>query len=442
EIAIVLHDGEQVLDSFESLVNPECPIPYGITELTGISNEMVADAPRFYEIAKRVVEMTEGAVFVAHNVRFDYSFVQEEFKRLGFTYTRKQLCTVRLARKAFPGLRSYSLGNLIRTLNLNAGARHRAMGDTLATVDLFERIMRLENGESEAGDLINLGIKEALLPGALSLEKIHSLPQECGVYYFHDQYGQVVYVGKSINIQKRVASHFAKKTEKAGKLQKLVHDISYEVTGSELVSLLYESHEIKRLHPSINRAQKNRTFPWSIYAYQNQAGYWCFDVARTSTLKKKQVPVLSSFPSAIQARSWLKSIQAEHELCPKLCNLEKSGGPCFDYHLQKCYGACIGQEDPKNYNTRAMMAFDQWDKSYPHDNFIIVDRGREEGECALILVEGGKYQGWGFAREELVNGGNPDVARDVISRFEDNQEINRIVLTQLRKNKKLKVIPF
>ena len=213
EIAIVLHDGEQVLDSFESLVNPECPIPYGITELTGISNEMVADAPRFYEIAKRVVEMTEGAVFVAHNVRFDYSFVQEEFKRLGFTYTRKQLCTVRLARKAFPGLRSYSLGNLIRTLNLNAGARHRAMGDTLATVDLFERIMRLENGKSEAGDLINLGIKEALLPGALSLEKIHSLPQECGVYYFHDQYGQVVYVGKSINIQKRVASHFAKKTE-------------------------------------------------------------------------------------------------------------------------------------------------------------------------------------------------------------------------------------
>lgn len=442
EIAIVLHDGEQILDSFETLVNPECPIPYGITELTGIRNDMVADAPRFYEIAKQIVEMTEDAVFVAHNVRFDYSFVKEEFNRLGYTFTRKQLCTVRLAKKSFPGLRSYSLGNLITSLQLNAGARHRAMGDTMATVDLFERIMRKENGESHAGDLINLGIKEALLPGSIDLEKIHALPQECGVYYFHDQFGQVLYVGKSINIQKRVASHFASKTEKAGKLQKLVHDISFEVTGSELISLLYESNEIKRLHPSINKAQKNKCFPWSIYAYQNQAGYWCFDVAKNEALKQKQVPVLSSYPSAMQARAWLKSLQVEFELCPKLCNLEKSNGPCFEYHLHKCHGACISEELPQQYNIRAMKAFDQWDKSYPHENFLIIDRGREDMENAVVLIEEGKYQGWGFVEKDFEAVSSVDSFQNYIKKYQDNQEIRHIILQQLKKNRKLKVIPF
>lgn len=442
EIAIVLHDGEQVLDAFETLINPECPIPYGITELTGITNEMVADAPKFYEVARKIVEMTEGAIFVAHNVRFDYSFITEEFRRLGYTYTRKQLCTVRLAKKAFPGLSSYSLGNLIKTLGLNAGARHRAMGDTLATVDLFERILRHEKGQTQADDLINLGIKESLLPGALNLDKIHSLPTECGVYYFHDRSGQVIYVGKSINIQKRVASHFSNKTEKAGKLQKLVHDVSYEVTGSELISLLLESHEIKRLHPSINRAQRNQTFAWSIYAYQNQAGYWCFDVGRTTDIARKQVQLLSSYPTVIQARSWLKSLQEEYNLCLKLCNLEKSNGPCFDHHLQKCLGACVGKEIPKDYNARAMQAFERWDKNYPHDNFVIVDKGREKEECAIVLIEGGKYQGWGFANENIVPCIDPDGAHNIIARYEDNQEIRRIILNQLRNNSKLKVFPY
>ena len=161
EIAIVLHDGQKVLDSWETLINPETPIPAGITELTGISNSMVQEAPRFFEVAKKIVEMTEGAIFVAHNVRFDYGFIQEEFRRLGYTYMRKKLCTVRLSRKAFPGLRSYSLSNLIRHFGLNVGARHRAMGDTMATVDLFERIMQSEHTDEKIRQMVNLGIRES-----------------------------------------------------------------------------------------------------------------------------------------------------------------------------------------------------------------------------------------------------------------------------------------
>jgi DNA polymerase-3 subunit epsilon len=227
-------------------------------------------------VAKEIVELTEKAVFVAHNVRFDYSFLREEFKRLGYTYTRKTLCTVRLSRKAFPGLPSYSLGNLIKHFNISVADRHRAMADTLATTQILEMILQQEEGKENINELVNMGIREALLPKAIDIERIHGLPEECGVYYFHDTFGQVVYVGKSKNIKKRVATHFAKKTHKASLLQKHVADISFELTGSELVALLLESYEIKRLAPPINRAQRQKIFPYFIHYYHDPDGVFSF----------------------------------------------------------------------------------------------------------------------------------------------------------------------
>jgi len=252
EIAIVLHDGEKILDTYETLINPERPIPAMITRLTGITSDMVKDAPKFYEVAKKIVEMTEGAIFVAHNVRFDYSFIKEEFRSLGYTFSKRQLCTVRLSRKAFPGLRSYSLGKLIKHFRIKVNDRHRAMADTMATVQLFEMILKQDNSFDTVQDMVNMSVKEALLPENLTMDRLHALPEECGVYFFHNKKGRVVYVGKSINIRKRVMQHFSKVTEKANKLQQ-VYDISYELTGSELVALLYESQLIKQLAPSINR---------------------------------------------------------------------------------------------------------------------------------------------------------------------------------------------
>ncbi|MFZ1750838.1 MAG: 3'-5' exonuclease, partial [Saprospiraceae bacterium] len=134
EIAIVLYDGREIIDRYETLIQPDRSIPYEITRITGIDDAMVADAPRFYEVAKKVVEMTDNTIFVAHNVRFDYSFIKEEFATLGYTFTRRQLCTVVLSRKAFPGLKSYSLGNLIKHFDIKVQNRHRAMDDVLATV--------------------------------------------------------------------------------------------------------------------------------------------------------------------------------------------------------------------------------------------------------------------------------------------------------------------
>ncbi|MFT5385949.1 MAG: DNA polymerase-3 subunit epsilon, partial [Saprospiraceae bacterium] len=208
EIAVVRHDGENILDTYQTLVNPEMAIPYNITQITGITQDMVADAPKFFEVAKKVVEMTDDAIFVAHNVRFDYNFLQQEFRRLGYSFTKRQLCTVRLSRQAFPGLPSYSLGNLIKYFNIKVNDRHRAYDDAIASAKLLEMALNQDGSEDKISQLVDLGIKESQLPQNITLEKLHDLPEECGVYYFHDKAGDLVYIGKSINIKKRVMEHF------------------------------------------------------------------------------------------------------------------------------------------------------------------------------------------------------------------------------------------
>ncbi len=441
EVAIVLHDGSEITDKYETLIDPECHIPYGITELTGITDEMVAGAPKFYEVAKKIVEMTEGAVFVAHNVRFDYSFIQEEFKRLGFTYVRKKLCTVRMSRQAFPGLRSYSLSNLIRHFGLNVGDRHRAMGDTMATVDLFERILDSEKAEEDINQMVNLGLRESFLPANFSMEKIHALPEESGVYYFHDESGDVVYVGKSLNIQKRVAEHFSVKTEKARKLQQAAFDVSYEVTGSELLALLLESHEIKRLRPPINRAQKIRQFPYVIHTFENADGYICFETKKTSAKDRKNLQVIASYPKQATAKSWLRGIQKQFQLCLKHCHLETKSGPCFDYHLSQCLGACVGKEPPDSYNERADEARGALDTNFLHPDFVLIDKGRNANENAVVLVENGEYRGFGYVEMESLTG-QVEELKDAVKFYEHNPEVMRILQGYMAKGNGVKMVKF
>ncbi|MEZ4993389.1 MAG: exonuclease domain-containing protein [Saprospiraceae bacterium] len=437
EIAVVIHDGQQIIDSFETLINPECYIPYGITQLTGITQEMVADAPKFYEIARRFVEITEGAIFVAHNVRFDYGFIREEFARLGYTYSRRQLCTVRLSRKAFPGLPSYSLGNLIRHFSIQVNDRHRAMADVMATVEVFERALGVEKSEQEIKQMVNLGIRESRLPKNFSIEKIHALPEACGVYYLHDEQGRVVYVGKSINIRKRIAEHFADQTEKARKLQEMVHDISYELTGSELLALLLESYEIKRLSPPVNRAQRMRNFPFVIHHYYNDAGYLCFEMARVAARDRKKLKLVSQYPTMSRAKSRLEFIFREYELCARFCQLDSGRGPCFHFHLQQCLGACIGEESPETYNQRAEVALERLSTIFEED-FFILDSGRHQDEYGIVLVQDGTYCGFGYiSREEGIT--QTDLM-DAIKRFPGSPETTRIIQRYLHENPKVTIL--
>ncbi|MEM9886470.1 MAG: exonuclease domain-containing protein [Bacteroidota bacterium] len=428
EIAIVLHDGKQILDQWETLINPECHIPYGITELTGITQEMVQDAPKFYEVAKTIVEKTEKAVFVAHNVRFDYGFLREEFKRLGYTFSRRQLCTVRLSRKAFPGLRSYSLGKLIKHFGIQVEDRHRAMADTLATVELFEKILQQEEGEEQVKELVNLGIKESLLPKNVSLEDLHELPEACGVYYMHDKNGHLAYIGKSINIKKRVAEHFSKVTEKARKLQNCVHEISYEITGSELAALLLESHEIKAHRPYINRAQRRRFFPVVTYLYEDENGYTCFGVKKASAAERKKLQVVAEYPKLSHARGRLQRIIKRYELCARLCGIEKSHGNkvCFNYHIKKCHGACGQLESVEDYNERAAAALEDL-KTIFEEDFLLIDEGRAADEKMVVWVQDGDYQGYGYIQTDIVADNLQGLKDCVNTRFESNPEVKRII---------------
>ncbi len=437
EIGIAVHDGEKVIDTFETLIHPERSIPYGITDITGITNEMVQDAPKFYEVAKKIVEITEGAIFVAHNARFDYGFIREEFKRLGYTYSRRMLCTVRLGRQTIPGLPSYSLSSIIRYLNIEVKNRHRAMGDVLATVEFFEHILAKENSEESVHKLVNLGLKESQLPDNITLDKLHTLPEDPGVYYLLNKKKDVVYVGKSINIKKRVMEHFAQITEKARKLQQRVHDISWELTGSELVALLLESHEIKRLRPPINRAQRVRRFPYVIFQYRNKEGYTCLDVARTNAKERKKLDVVAEYPKTSHAKAYLKKVVQDFTLCNRLCGMDSNIGNCFYYQIKLCKGACAGEESVEVYNERAAQAIEALQINFEED-FFIIDKGRNLEERAVVFVENGCYRGFGYVDTNQVN--NKEELANAIKSYQSNPETIRIIRRFLNQNKTVKKI--
>jgi len=437
EIGIVLHNGRQILSTYSTLINPECYIPYGITQITGITQEMVADAPRFYEVAKEIVELTEGAIFVAHNARFDYSFLREEFGRLGYTFSRKQLCTVRLSRKVFPGLQSYSLENLIRHFSIEAKRRHRALDDALATARLLEMAFEAQSGQVTVKEMVQQGLQATRLPQHFQAGQLERLPEACGVYYFYNAHKEVVYVGKSINIRKRVAEHFADMTDKGLQLQRQVADLSYEVTGSELVALLLESAEIKRLLPPINRAQRQQSFPFGIHAFYDEEGVLNFDVVRLNEKVKSEKTVISEYPTYMRAKARLNQVLAEHELCSRYCHLYPGQGACFLYHLRQCRGVCAGQELAEDYNQRAAQAQERMRTVFDSD-FLLLDKGRSADEQAVVLVREGGFQGYGYIDKEVAH--SVEELLGAVRPQAGNAETNRIIQRFMSQHPATKVI--
>jgi DNA polymerase-3 subunit epsilon len=441
EIAIVLYDGNQIIDQWDTLIYPERSIPEYITNITGITNEMVRDAPRFYEVAKKIVQMTEGSVFVAHNVRFDYGFLRAEFSRLGFTYTRKQLCTVRMSRKVFPGLKSYALGNLIKHFGIRVDARHRALDDTLATVELFDHILAADQQGNKMSELLNRGIRESKLPKNISMDDLHNLPESPGVYYFLNQEGQIVYIGKSINIQKRVMQHFAKITDKAAKLQQKVHEIHYTLTGSELIALLLENKEIKKHQPEINRALRRNSFPFAIYASYDLKGYIYFGTQKKNKIADKNAIVLHEYPDARSAKRALKRLLTSFELCMSKSDQSAGPGSCFSYKIGKCRGACIEAEDLESYNQRAELAITVLKKSID-ENLVIIDPGREPEEKSLVAIVNGKLYGWGYVQTNDLQLTDMENALQHIQPCRTTPEDIKILYWFIQDNKVEKMISF
>ncbi len=257
EIAIIVHDGKNIVEEFASLVNPCKPIQPFVVSLTGISDEMVKDAPVFGDIAHKVLSLTENKIFVAHNVSFDYGIIRREFNKIGINFQRKHLCTVKLSRKVMPGYKSYSLGNICKDLNIPNLDRHRAYGDALATTLLLEKIIMNDHNQI-VKSLIEEEVQTHLLPPNVSKDIMDNIPEMTGVYQFLAQNRKIIFVGKSRNIRKRLLSHFSNDFNKKHwhKLKNSIYDIQYQITGSELLAELIESEEIKRFSPPFNTVQR------------------------------------------------------------------------------------------------------------------------------------------------------------------------------------------
>lgn len=391
EIAVYHHDGIQLTGSYHTLINPERSIPYYITGLTGITSEMVLDAPTFSEVAGELLDQLNGRVFVAHNAHFDYSFLKREFEMAGLSWQAKKLCTVRLSRKILPGLRSYSLGSLAESLGIQITNRHRAGGDASATAKIFDILLRRDK-DQHILKALKKNSGETILPPNLPKEEFDRLPAKPGVYYFHNARGQVIYVGKAINIKKRIAGHFTGDSRDWSKsnIRNEIHHISYELTGNELIALILESQEIRRLWPKYNQAQKHRTDEWGIFNYEDRNGYRRFSVNKVVRGSRP----LIRFSSKGDAWNFLWEKVREFELCPKLCGLQVAKGLCFNYQTGECHGACLSVEGTEVYNTRAtgaiMAAINRG------NNAAIIGQGRNVDEQSIILVENGSYRGFGF----------------------------------------------
>lgn len=441
EIGIVVSDGKKIIDQYETLVNPGISIPYNITRITGITNDMVVDAPKFYEVAKKVVEMTEDTVFVAHNVNFDYSFIQKAFANLGYSFSKRRLCTVKMSRKAFPGLKSYSLGNLIKHFNIEVKDRHRALEDAVATTKIFHMILDKKPEELQERHMISKSVELSRLPDGISLDYINTLPTLCGVYYMSDADNEIVYIGKSINIQKRIKQHFSKVDIKTGKMLKKVKSIHYELTGSELAALIKEAIEIKEIKPEINKALRRSDYPYGVYIETNKDQYQVFKSAKITEEIEAKYEIISKHGSSRTAKSFIKRYTSAFGLCKQLNGVEKStGGACFDYTLRKCLGACIGIEEAESYNERVAEAA-ELTNVFMEPNFVIVDHGRDENEKAVFLIEEGIFQGYGYISSEDVFLGIEEI-KESIKYIKTDKQITSIVRHQLSTNPNLNIIKF
>jgi DNA polymerase-3 subunit epsilon len=433
EIAIYRFDGHEVVDQFISLVNPEIPIQPFVIKLTGINNAMLRSAPKFFEVAKRIIEITSDCVIVAHNASFDYRILRTEFRRLGYDFEAKTLCTVELAKKLIPEQPSYSLGKLVRALGIPMADRHRANGDAMATVKLFKMLLEKDTEKTIIKDFIKLEIEKGIAPKLLDI--VAQSPTKTGVYYIHNESGTIIYIGKSRNIKKRINQHFTGTNIKSKKIQAEVFTVTYDETGSELIALLKESEEIKVNKPKYNRSQKKTIFPLSLYVEKDKKGYLNLKLQKTDGRRKE----ITSYGSLQEGKNALFFITDKYKLCQKLTGLYITKKECFQYKIKECDGACIGEISPEEYNARVQNFIT--DYSFENKNMILIDRGRTINERSAVLIENGVYKGYAFydLNYQITN---IEILKNILIPMQNNRDAKSIIQNYMRKSKSLKVIHF
>lgn len=390
EVAAIRVEDGKVVRTFSTLVDPETDLPHFITNLTGITTNDVRQAPTFSQIADELSEVLAGAVFVAHNVRFDYSFIKQEFKRLKQDFNPKQLCTVKLSRALYPHERSHKLQSLINRHGFSYKARHRAYDDAAILWQFVQHVNKHFPPEQVAA-AISQQMKAPAVPRAVQPALVRDLPQAPGVYIFEDTAGRPLYVGKSINIKKRVMSHFSRDHADARefKMAQTIAHIRTQQTAGELSALLLESRLVKELQPVYNRQLRRLSKLLLVQQVIDERGYITANLEEASTIDPTVADsVLAVFPRRSRAKAVLNEVTKTFDLCPKLMGLEKANGACFMRQLHKCHGACIGEEAAATYNERLLTAFDnQRIQAWPFKGAVLLEERFTADVTHAIVVD-------------------------------------------------------
>jgi DNA polymerase III subunit epsilon len=407
EVAAIRVEQGEVTAVFNKLIDPGAPLPRFITNLTGITNDDVRGAPVFLQVAEELHEILKDAIFVAHNVRFDYSFLKQEFNRVGKSFTPKQLCTVRLSRALYPEHRGHKLADLIERHGFSYQARHRAYDDAHILWQFMQHATQNFSAEILQAAVAKQ-IKQPSLPKNLDPQLVKDLPNDAGVYIFEDEAGHPLYVGKSVTIRKRVLSHFSNDHEITSEFKIAQHTANIRTisTGSELEALLLESQLVKELQPLYNKQLRRTSKLLLARRLENDTGHYQVVLEEANEiLPEESNAILAVYPRRGAAKESLEYLQKTYDLCPKLLGLEKTKGACFSKQLHKCRGACVNQESPEHYNQRLAIAFqnlriEQWpfksavaikDLASPLQSGIIVDQWcvvaqfRQDEDCEPVI---------------------------------------------------------
>lgn len=380
EIGIIRVENNKLNRKFTSLINPERFVPEEILSLTGISSAQLNAAPTFYEIKKDILKLLEDCVLVAHNVRFDLSFLKNEFRRWEIGFSPKHFCTVKLSRYLYPQFNHHNLDSLIERFGFECKRRHRALDDAKILWDFYKLIQK--NFQSEQLlKAVNKALKKPSVPLKISEDTLNKLPDTAGVYIFYGTNNSPLYVGKSINIKNRVMSHFASDhlSSKEMKIAQQVENIKVLKTSGELGALLKESSMVKKLQPLYNfRLRKSRNL-FLIKSKITSDGYQKIEIESATQINPADLEnIVGIFRSKSQIKKILVEFSKDYKLCEKLLGLEQTKGSCFSYKLGICNGACINKENPLKYNLRFLEAFyHNKIKPWPFNGPIIINEGLE-----------------------------------------------------------------
>ena len=415
EIGIVEVDEDGSVREWQQLVNPGTRIPPFIEQLTGISNAMVADAPPFAAVADETLRRLEGRLFIAHNARFDYGFLKNEFKRLGITFRAPVLCTVKLSRTLYPEFHRHNLDSLIERHGLQADARHRALADAQLIHQFWQKIHVDRSSEDIAAALKKLNARPSL-PSHLDAGIVDDLPDTPGVYLFYGENDLPLYIGKAKDIRQRVLSHFTANHNSAREmaLAQQLRRIDWIETAGEIGTLLKEATLVKQLLPTHNRQLRKNDDLCTWTLVDEGEGWLRPQLAAARDLDfGLSTSCYGLFKNAREATEVLRALADSHNLCDILLGLEKRtpGKPCFGHQIRRCKGACVGKEPLARHTLRLVGALAGLKLvSWPFAGPALIREGEE-----AHLIEGWRYLGTPRSDAELaelLDAGRPQFDRD------------------------------